>query len=305
MLLCPSSLPIPHSFPPHFPPTSLFETELPSNVVLLDTAVLERALYSSGMRPTMMDPKTEKPRAHGTTLSLEHLLISFTLPPLSLPNDRSSRSSGSNTPPPAPIVLPKCTLHNAGNDAFMTLFAFQQLMEPHSNDTPTITVKHASNAAQMASPYLGTGGPRPRVMSHTGSVGWPMVPMPMAPTPIPLSPPLSMNGSMMPNFPSFGLQVNGHRGAMPGGAGLSLPNDRSMTTPARGSRHLAGLHGSTMQRPRSAVYDLAGEFGNLEVSSNGRSGSSGPDSSSAGNGRGRNPMPRNHSSPGMLGKNGK
>ncbi|TEB32449.1 hypothetical protein FA13DRAFT_254808 [Coprinellus micaceus] len=38
--------------------------KLPSNVVLLDTAVLERALYSSGMRPTMMDPKTEKPRAH-------------------------------------------------------------------------------------------------------------------------------------------------------------------------------------------------------------------------------------------------
>lgn len=244
----------------------------------------------------MMDPKTEKPRAEGTALSLDHLLISFTLPPLSLPNDKSSRSSGSSgTHTPAPIVLPQCTLHNAGNDAFMTLFAFQKLMEPHSSHTPTVSHKHTPNPAQMGSPYMnpGLGGmPRQRVLSHTGSVGWPMVPVPMAPSPMPMTPPMGMNGY---GFPAFGMSVNGHLGVPAGGGGLS-PN-MNMTMPH--GRSGLGINGS-LPRPRSAAYDLAGEFGNLQVSSG--SGSSGPDSDQA---RGRVPMPRNHSSPGTLQRSGK
>lgn len=133
------------------------------------------------------------------------------------------------------------------------------------------------------------------MLSHTGSVGWPMVPIPMAPAPMPMTPPMGMNGTMMP-FPAFGMSVNGHLG-IPGGNGLSP--GQNMTMPH--GRSGLGINGSgSLPRPRSAVYDLAGEFGNLQVPS--REGSSGGENE---RGRGRAPMPRNHSSPGTLGRSGK
>ncbi|KAF6761336.1 hypothetical protein DFP72DRAFT_1062334 [Ephemerocybe angulata] len=308
--------------------------KLPSNMVVLDTAILERAMYGSGHRPVMMDPKTEKPRVTGTTLSLENLLISFTLPPLSLPNGHHRRHSrnlnasddsspernattpsghpggGGGTPSvtvqTVPIVLPQCKLHNAGNDAFMTLFAFQQLMEPHvAHKTPSVKQQQSQQQMQMHSfpgslptpplltpgagayhqnPLQSNGGgggmgmnPRPRVMSHQGTgMGWPMVSMPVGMGPMgPLSPPINMtmNGSpaplMVPTFSTFGMQQLG--GGYPGGS-----NGQSLTLPGQnGRRHSGERNGNS--RPRSAaVYDLAGEFGNLSVPS--RSGSSGPDS---------------------------
>ncbi|KAJ3524684.1 hypothetical protein NMY22_g10892 [Coprinellus aureogranulatus] len=139
------------------------------------------------------------------------------------------------------------------------------------------TVKHAVNGAQMASPFMGS---RPRLHSHPGNVGWPMVPVPMATPPMSLTPPMPMNGAMMPTFPNFGLQVPGHHLGVPNGAGMS-PNLHSMTLPngMRNSYHSAN---GTLPRPRSAAYDLAGEFGNLSVHS--RSGSSGKEDEG---GRGR------------------
>ncbi|KAF5332612.1 hypothetical protein D9611_005282 [Ephemerocybe angulata] len=300
--------------------------KLPSNMVVLDTAILERAMYSSGHRPIMMDPKTEKPRVTGTTLSLENLLISFTLPPLSLPNghhrrhsrnlnasDHSSPERDAATPSghpggvtpsvtvqPVPIVLPQCKLHNAGNDAFMTLFAFQQLMEPHvahktpsvkqqqqmhsfPGSLPTPPLQNPTSPGSYLNPLQSNGGgggmgmsPRPRVMSHQGSgMGWPMVPVPVGMGPMgPLSPPINMtmNGSaaplMVPAFSTFGMQQLG--GGYPGGS-----NGQSLTLPGQNGRGHSGERNG-VARPKSAVYDLAGEFGNLSVPS--RSGSSGPDS---------------------------
>ncbi|KAF6753310.1 hypothetical protein DFP72DRAFT_1069683 [Ephemerocybe angulata] len=163
--------------------------KLPSNMVVLDTAILERAMYGSGHRPVMMDPKTEKPRVTGTTLSLENLLISFTLPPLSLPNGhhrrhsrnlnasdrllpRAQRDDAERAPrrrrypkrncATVPIVLPQCKLHNAGNDAFMTLFAFQQLMEPHvaAQDALREAAAVAAADADALIPWLAAP-PRP------------------------------------------------------------------------------------------------------------------------------------------------
>ena len=106
-------------------------------MLMIDTSVLERSMYNSGLRGVIMDPKTEKPRLNGTTLSLEHLLISLTLPPINAPPPQSSTPDGSggsgsgkggNTPQPHhhphphhPVILPNCALHNAGNDAHVSL----------------------------------------------------------------------------------------------------------------------------------------------------------------------------------------
>lgn len=86
--------------------------ELPHNILLIDTAVFERSLFSAGLRHLMPDPKTNKPRAPGSTLSLENLLRSL------------------------PAEIP-CQLHNSGNDALMCLFALQKLLDPENTKVPT------------------------------------------------------------------------------------------------------------------------------------------------------------------------
>ncbi|KAF9011435.1 hypothetical protein BDQ17DRAFT_882319 [Cyathus striatus] len=105
--------------------------KIPHNVLIIDTAMFERVLYSSGHRGMMLDPKMDRPRAQGSTLSLENLLLSFTKAPVS-----GSSSPASVQVPP--IVLPQCVMHNAGNDAFMCLFALQMLLEPEKMQVPAI-----------------------------------------------------------------------------------------------------------------------------------------------------------------------
>jgi len=112
--------------------------KIPHNVLIIDTMVYERALYSAGLRGVMMDPKTEKPRINGSSLSFEHFLFSLTVP--FVPNSPNTEKQ-TLLPPPQPItpgLLPQCTLHNAGNDAFMCLFAFQKLLEPMGTSVPSI-----------------------------------------------------------------------------------------------------------------------------------------------------------------------
>lgn len=79
--------------------------KIPHNVLIIDTASFERALFNAGERGTMHDPKTGKLRAQGSTLSLGGLLHSLG-------------------------IDPPCALHNAGNDAFLCLLALQKMMEP-------------------------------------------------------------------------------------------------------------------------------------------------------------------------------
>ncbi|KAJ3828511.1 hypothetical protein F5880DRAFT_1529906 [Lentinula raphanica] len=93
---------------------------LPHNMFVIDTAVLERSLYNAGLRPLMVDPKTSQERRSGSTLSLENLLRSFAM---------SSQKDS--------IVLPNVQFHNSGNDAFMCLFALQMLLEPSGVKVPT------------------------------------------------------------------------------------------------------------------------------------------------------------------------
>ncbi|KAG1724405.1 uncharacterized protein EDB91DRAFT_1171003 [Suillus paluster] len=88
--------------------------KIPHNVLIIDTASFERALFNTGERGAMHDPKTGKLRAQGSTLSLGGLLHSLS-------------------------IDPPCALHNAGNDAFMCLLALQKMLEP-STSTPRPTL---------------------------------------------------------------------------------------------------------------------------------------------------------------------
>jgi len=77
--------------------------KLPRNCICIDTAVFERQMFTTGLRGAMVDPNG-KIRPQGTMLSLEKVIQSFGLP------------------------VP-CTLHNAGNDAFICLWALQLLLD--------------------------------------------------------------------------------------------------------------------------------------------------------------------------------
>ena len=99
--------------------------------------VYERALYSAGLRGVMPDPKTERSRLSGSSLSFENLLLSLTIP--LAPNSPNTLSP--QPLPIPPVVLPQCTLHNAGNDALMCLFALQKLLEPTGTLVPSIKTR--------------------------------------------------------------------------------------------------------------------------------------------------------------------
>lgn len=77
--------------------------KVPRNCICIDTAVFERQMFATGLRGAMVD-QGGKTRPKGTTLSLEKVIQSF----------------GYGVP---------CTLHNAGNDAFMCLWVLQMLLD--------------------------------------------------------------------------------------------------------------------------------------------------------------------------------
>lgn len=74
-------------------------------MLIVDIAYLERTLYNTGQRGQMHDRKTGRIRLPESLLGLGSLLHSFG-------------------------IEPPCVLHNAGNDAFMTLVAFQRMVDP-------------------------------------------------------------------------------------------------------------------------------------------------------------------------------
>ncbi|RXW14059.1 hypothetical protein EST38_g11796 [Candolleomyces aberdarensis] len=265
--------------------------KLPSNMLMIDTSVLERGMYNSGLRGVIMDPKTERPRLNGTTLSLEHLLISLTLPLINAPPSSTPDGSGSgsgkggSTPHQHqhqhhPVVLPNCALHNAGNDAYMTLFALQHLLEPSSSrSTPPMTVKRhpQQQGMQFPSARMPMMSPlNPMLTGMSSMSGMPLSP-PQATMGMPMGSP--MQGSMMlPPFANFGMQVvppphpNGNgvfspngmvspplNGGSGGGGGLAVPNLNGTFGGGSGNNRLSSMGPA---RPKSA-YDLAGEFGAL------------------------------------------
>lgn len=132
---------------------------------VIDTALYERTLYNSRQRPAMSDPATGRPRAEGSTLSLENLLHSLAIPlpvtpsiptlatgmvtgklspkrgsPVETPPGTPNGHSSPIPPVMRPIIPPGCVLNNSGNDAFMCLVALQMLLEPENLVPPSIKV---------------------------------------------------------------------------------------------------------------------------------------------------------------------
>jgi hypothetical protein len=86
-------------------------SELPGNVLIIDTSTYERQLFNSGVRGQMTDGNTTQPRTPGSSLSLGNMI----------------RSQGIN---------PSATLHNAGNDAFFALLSLQMFLDPKNTNIP-------------------------------------------------------------------------------------------------------------------------------------------------------------------------
>ncbi|KAH7923789.1 hypothetical protein BV22DRAFT_1035921 [Leucogyrophana mollusca] len=125
--------------------------KLPHNVLAIDTAAFERTLFNAGERGPMHDPKTGKTRAMGATLSLGGLLHSLS-------------------------IDVQCALHNAGNDAFMCLLAFQKLLDPEGTVAPD--VRNKGRAVARAS----SASPIPRGLSASPVAAYGMY---LSPTPSP------------------------------------------------------------------------------------------------------------------------
>lgn len=150
---------------------------IPHNVLVVDAAAYERALYNSGLRGIMVDPKTNRSRSAGSTLSLENLLRSLNTSAASDKSDEKHRS-------PSPSQLPNCVLHNSGNDALMCLLAFQMLLDPSGTQIPVPKIVKMPRAGYSPSPvatptmpltpdsmmtlpiYTGNGLPMSAVSAH-------------------------------------------------------------------------------------------------------------------------------------------
>ena len=100
----------------------------------------------------MIDQKTNKARTAGSTMSLENLLRSFNN---SAPTPKVNTADGNWSP--VQVQLPNCVLHNAGNDALMTLFALQMLLDRGGTQVPVskkIRNLHANVNLTMPSPVM-------------------------------------------------------------------------------------------------------------------------------------------------------
>ena len=124
-----STYPSSPSFPHHIrsvSDTKMTCTELPHNVLVIDTTALERTL--SGAPPQVQGQQPSK--KHTPRPSLAALLCALG-------------------------VQPACLLNNAGNDAFMGLYAFQRMIDPESAALPVPAAVPTSTAARMSSAHMG------------------------------------------------------------------------------------------------------------------------------------------------------
>ncbi|TFK21285.1 hypothetical protein FA15DRAFT_696451 [Coprinopsis marcescibilis] len=234
-----------HGLQGHLQRLEEMKIRLPSNILILDTMVLEKHLYSSGSRITMMDPTTKEARANGTSLSLERLLISFTLSSFSQQN----QNNNGREPSQVPITLPQLMLNNAGNDAFMTLFALQKLLEPAAS-TPGPTAQKHFRGPAMLQPMGMMPNP-----AAAAAAAW------------------AVNMNTMASMASPGPMPFGGGGG--GGASSLMPPGTyngygygSLPMSQSFSSNMNNSAGSLkMMRPSRSAYNLADEFGQMGLSS--------------------------------------
>lgn len=246
--------------------------EIPNNVLIIDTSVYERVLYKTGHRGLMPDPKTGKTRDQGMTLSLENLLLSFTIPMLrasspapsgteeqtqtSTPSDGPAQAQQQQQQPQIaqlPVVLPQCTMHNAGNDAMLCLFALQKLLEPAGTRVPSV------KKGRVGRPGAGQQLQQQQQLGNTAGVyvnG--------------MGGAMGMNGMVAMNGMNGMVAMNGM--AMNGmGMGMNMGMvPMPMLSPMMTGNSLmpvpmspGGSHGQQHKRGGSGSYDLAGEFGQM------------------------------------------
>ena len=221
----------------------------------------------------MPNPNTGKTRDQGTMLSLENLLLSFTIPMLrasspapSLPAAGMEEQTQTSTPPdgPAqtqtqqqqqqqiaqlPIVLPQCTMHNAGNDAILCLFVLQKLLDPAGTRVPSVKKGRVGRPGvgqqQQQQQQQQLGNPTGVYVNGMGMNR--MVPM------------NGMNGMAMNGL---GMGMNMGMVPMP----MLSPTMSPMMT---GSSLLpipmspGGCQSQHHRRSGSGSYDLAGKFGQM------------------------------------------
>ena len=103
-------------------------------MLIVDTAVFEKQLFSIGHRGPMTDPQSGKARAPKTMISLASLF----------------RSLG---------VDIQCTFHNSGNDAFLSLLALQLLLDKDNTRVPQMRGKSSSKNSTRAVNRTHSGNP--------------------------------------------------------------------------------------------------------------------------------------------------
>lgn len=223
----------------------------------------------------MPDPKTGKPRDQGTMLSLENVLLSFTIPMLrasspvpSLPITGTEEQTQTSTPPDGPpqtqqqqqlpqiaqlpVVLPQCTMHNAGNDAMLCLFALQKLLEPAGTKVPSL------KKGRIGRPGVG----QQQQQQHLGNTAGVYV---------------NGMGAMSMNGMNGMVAMNGMNGMAMNGLGMGMNMGMvpmpmlspTMSPMMTGSPLMpvpmspSGSHSQHHKRAGSGSYDLAGEFGQM------------------------------------------
>ncbi|KAF8971899.1 hypothetical protein BDZ97DRAFT_1913777 [Flammula alnicola] len=153
-----------HNIHGHLARLDEMKIKIPHNMLIIDTMIYERSLYSNGQRGVMQDPKGDKPRVGGSNLSFENLLYSLTLPlPPNSQGPEQAHQEQQQAATLPPLVLPQCTLHNAGNDAFMCLFALQKLLEPTGTALPSVK---KLKPHKTGSPMINSGSSIPMINAN-------------------------------------------------------------------------------------------------------------------------------------------
>lgn len=108
--------------------------EIPHNILVIDTALYERQLYSAGFRGEMRET-SGNPRVQGSALSLMNL----------------TQSLGVNA---------QGILHNAGNDAMLCMLNLQLLLDPENTKIPNLRGSNVQQALMRnaARGPVGMGG---------------------------------------------------------------------------------------------------------------------------------------------------
>lgn len=211
--------------------------EIPHNVLVIDTASYERQLFNAGLRGSMQDP-SGKPRGKGSALSLANLLQSLGID----------------------IQVP---LHNAGNDAFLTLLALQSLLDPEATKVPNLRGRTVQQNV-MRNASRGPVGMVGMPMSPGTPVGTPVIAMYGLQVPSPMLYPHSpsMSPNISPNIsPNLYSDQDSPRSSdyfqpSPGGG---RPRKASGLQPADGRGSLSKRGGD------SAVEDTTERLGNMRV----------------------------------------